>query len=93
MKGDELNSRKPVNKCAIIIWMILSVSAFTPGCVANLEAGRALLKEISTSVTRKLIPIAQEIIFDVDVSPQCTGSLLKFMTALKRNEPWALKSE
>lgn len=93
MKSRRSRSGKPANKCAMAVWMILSVLVLSPGCFADLEEGRALLKETSMFLTRKLLPIAQEALFDLDVSPECSGALLKFMSALKRNEPWALKSE
>ncbi|OQR79346.1 hypothetical protein BIW11_05803 [Tropilaelaps mercedesae] len=74
-------------------WILLSALVLAPECSASLEEGLVLLEEITRFLTKKILPIAQEVLFDVDISSECTGSLLKFMSALRKDEPWALKSK
>lgn len=72
-----------------VIFLIL-----TPDCSqCTLQEGRDLISEITTFFTRKFLPIAQDVFFEVEVSSECSGSLLKMISALRRREPWALKSK
>lgn len=86
-------SIETMSVCCVISWIMLSVLVFAPGCSASLDEGRALLKDIASFLFRKILPIAQDVFIESDISSECSGSLLKFMSAIRRSEPWALKSE
>lgn len=48
-------------------------------------------KDVDKALTRKILPVAQEALFSVDVGSECSGALLKLLSSTRDGKAWALK--
>lgn len=51
------------------------------------------LNEVGNVLLRKIMPIASELATSPELSSQCSSSLFKTIGAIKRQEPWAIRSK
>lgn len=88
-------TRSPVsharqNACTVLL-LVLVGSCMAPA------AGRADLREelqeVRSALSKKILPLAQDAIANVEVSTECSSSLFKMMKGVRRFEAWALKCE
>ncbi|CAN8004865.1 unnamed protein product [Ixodes hexagonus] len=62
--------------------------------ILEMEEGfEALSEDMTRFVTRQLLPIVNEILYDPRLSTGCAGGLLKIGTALRSSDVWALQSK
>lgn len=48
---------------------------------------------IIASALKSALPYASELMYKVELSSECSSGILKLVTSLRRQEPWAIKSK
>ena len=70
-----------------MVLLILSVNL----CTCKWQDLFSDLDGVNKALIRNFLPVAQDALFSADIKPECSGALLKLLSATREGKAWALK--
>lgn len=74
-------------------WTVILLATCAGRGTATFLDLRQEWSDVRNLITRKVLPMAQDALANVEVNSNCSSSLFQLMTGVRRVEAWALKCE